>query len=178
MAELDIIPLNFLINGKFASPAIFSKNEIFSKNFNTAVSADDYVTTLKAYEMLREEYSYQLDGVVFTFPVEYRDLLGENDHDPEWAVAIKFVPAEVVTTVEGIEWNLSKRGEIIPTLLLKPVFLDGSTVSRASGYNAKYVIEKGIGKGALVSIAKAGDIIPEIQKVIAPSSENAPLPET
>lgn len=178
MAELDIIPLNFLINGKFASPAIFSKNEIFSKNFNTVVSADDYVTTLKAYEMLREEYSYQLDGVVFTFPVEYRDLLGENDHDPEWAVAIKFVPAEVVTTVEGIEWNLSKRGEIIPTLLLKPVFLDGSTVGRASGYNAKYVVEKGIGKGALVSIAKAGDIIPEIQKVIAPSSENAPLPET
>ena len=178
MSELDIIPLNFLINGKFASPSIFSKNEIFSKNFNTIVPADDYVTTLKAYEMLREEYPYQLDGVVFAFPVEYRESLGENDHDPEWAIAIKFVPAEVVTSVEGIEWNLSKRGEIIPTLLLKPVFLDGSTVSRASGYNAKYVIEKGIGKGALVSIAKAGDIIPEIQKVIAPSSENAPLPET
>jgi NAD-dependent DNA ligase len=172
MSELDIIPLIYLINGKHASQTIFQKNLAFSKDYNTPLLAENYIDVIKVHENLRKTYQYQLDGVVISFGVEFREKLGTNDHDPEWSLAIKFVPVEVVTTVEGIEWNLSKRGEIIPTVLLKPVLLDGSTVRRASGYNAAYLIEKGIGFGALVSIAKAGDIIPEIQKVIVPASEN------
>lgn len=167
MSELDIIPLHYLINGKYASQTIFAKNAEFCRDYNTPMADDNYKDVIKAHENLRKTYPYQLDGVVISFPVEFREFLGENDHDPEWAIAIKFVPVETITSVEGIEWNLSKRGEIIPTLLLKPVLLDGSTVRRASGYNASYVIENGVAPGALVSIAKAGDIIPEIQKVIA-----------
>jgi DNA ligase (NAD+) len=176
MSELDIIPLHYLINGKYAHQNIFGKNLAFSKDYNTPLFAENYVDVIKAHENLRKTYAYQLDGVVISFPIEFRSILGENDHDPEWALAVKFVPVEVVTAVEGVEWNLSKRGEIIPTLLLKPVLLDGSTVRRASGYNAKYLLEKSIGHGALVSIAKAGDIIPEIQKVVVPSSSDVHLP--
>jgi NAD-dependent DNA ligase len=171
MSELDIIPLSYLINGKHAPQNIFGKNITFARDYNTPLFAENYVDVIKAHENLRKTYKYQLDGVVISFPIEFRDILGENDHDPEWALAIKFVPVQVITEVQGIEWNLSKRGEIIPTLLLKPVLLDGSTVRRASGYNAGYLVENSIGRGALVSIAKAGDIIPEIQKVIVPSAE-------
>lgn len=166
MSELDIIPLHYLINGKQAPQTIFGKNLEFCRDYNTVMTFDTYEDVIKSYENLRKNYQYQLDGVVISFPVEFRDILGANDHDPEWAIAIKFVPIETITSIEGIEWNLSKRGEIIPTLLLKPVLLDGSTVRRASGYNASYVIENGVAPGAIVSIAKAGDIIPEIQKVI------------
>jgi DNA ligase (NAD+) len=169
MSELDIIPLNFLFNGKHVDSYHFSKNPEFCRDNNTVLLPENYIQVIKNYEELRKTYEYQLDGVVITFPVPYRYLLGENSHDPEWAIAIKFVPQEAVTPWEGIEWNISKRGEIIPTILLKPVLLDGSTVKRCSGYNASYLIEKRIGPGAILSIAKAGDIIPEIQKVIVES---------
>lgn len=169
VSELDIIPLHFLINGKHVSYKHFLKNKFCSSTFEKYFDSENYENVIKNYEELREEFEYQLDGVVISFPVECREILGENEHDPEWALAIKFVPEEVTTPYYGIEWNISKRGEIIPTILLEPVFLDGSTVRRASGYNASYIIKNKIGPGAILSIAKAGDIIPEIQKVIVES---------
>ena len=174
VSELKIIPLHYLLNGKHISPDHFKHNTFF-EDWDTEMNSSDYVGIIKQHEELRKTIPYQLDGVVISFPSSVREALGENDHDPEWALAVKFVPVETITTVVGIDWNISKRGEIIPTLLLKPVFLDGSTVQRASGYNASYVVNNKLGPGAKVSIAKAGDIIPEIQKVIvgAPDDPNA-----
>lgn len=166
VSELKIIPLHFLLNGKHVGGHPFRHNSFF-EDWTELFSFEQYSDLIKAHERLRSEINYQLDGVVISFPVQERETLGENDHDPEWALAVKFVPIETITTVVGIDWNISKRGEIIPTLLLKPVFLDGSTVQRASGYNASYVVNNDLGPGAVVSIAKAGDIIPEIQKVIS-----------
>ena len=177
VSELTIIPLAFLVNGKHIDQKFFSKNKLYHNNYNSIVLAENLVDTLQGYEKLREEIQYQLDGVVFAFPHEYRETLGENEHDPEWAIAIKFIPKDTITEVVGIEWNVSKRGELCPVMLLKPVELDGTIVKRASGYNAGYVDKNKLGVGAKVSIAKAGDIIPEIQKVIVPS-EDYVLPET
>ena len=111
-------------------------------------------------------FKSQLDGVVFALPAETREFLGENDHDPEWSIAIKFVPDEVVTLVEGVQWNLGKTGELTPVVQLKPVQLAGTTVKRASGYNAGYILKHRIQKGTIVSLRKSGDIIPEISKII------------
>ena len=87
-----------------------------------------------------------------------------------------FLVLSGIATAGTLE-EISKRGELIPTLLLKPVFLDGSTVKRASGYNAGYVKTNGLGVGAVISIAKAGDIIPEVQKVISKTSRTEiPIP--
>ena len=168
--ELTVIPLHWIVNGEHVWPGHFQKNHVMNNTYELPMLSMDYEVTIKKYETIREEgyIPYQLDGVVISFPNMKRAELGENDHDPEWAIAIKFIPEETITSVEGIEWNISKRGEIIPTLLLKPVFLDGSTVGRASGYNASYLLKNCIGPGAMVSIAKAGDIIPEVQKVVTP----------
>ena len=171
VSELHLKPLHFLVNGKHVNQKHFH-NELYKSTYASnnrmlsAITAETFITSMQSYEKLREEYEYQIDGVVYSIPVQYRELLGENEHDPEWAIAIKFVPQEAVTPWAGFEWNNSKRGEIIPTILLEPVLLDGSTVKRCSGYNAAYLIEHRIGPGAVVSIAKAGDIIPEIQKVL------------
>ena len=175
VSELKIIPLHFLLNGVHVHKSHFRHNTFF-EDWDTEMTFENYVDIIKQHEELRKTIKYQLDGVVISFPVSVREELGENDHDPEWALAVKFVPIETITEVEGIEWNISKRGEMIPTLLLKPVFLDGSTVKRASGYNASYVYNNSLGPGASVSIAKAGDIIPEIQKIITPSLETMVLP--
>ncbi len=167
VSELQIIPLHYLVNGKFIAHKHFAKNSFCSKSWDIPFRPTDYRLIIEKYEEMRKEIQYQLDGVVISFPIEFREKLGVNDHDPEWALAVKFVPVETITEVEGIEWNISKRGEMIPTLLLKPVFLDGSTVSRCSAYNAGYVVKNGIKPGSIVSICKRGDIIPAVQRVIS-----------
>jgi NAD-dependent DNA ligase len=169
ISELSIIPLHFILNGEHVEQSHFKMVRNCGMNYNTKFLSENYVQTIKSFENLRENFRFQLDGVVISYPPLYRKGLGENDHDPEWALAIKFVPKETITEVEGIEWNISKRGELIPTVLLKPVLLDGSTVRRCSGYNANYLKENKVSEGAVISISKAGDIIPEIQKVIVGS---------
>jgi len=176
VSELTVLPLQFLLNGENVDWDHFKRNTFCSMNHNTPMITENYEAVIKSFEELRKTIDYPLDGVVLAFPTQYRSQLGENEHDPEWAVSIKFVPAEVITGYRGIEWNVSKRGEIIPVILLDPVFLDGSTVGRASGYNASYIYKNEIGPGSQLSIAKAGDIIPEIQKVIIPSQETMVLP--
>jgi len=167
VSELKVIPLHFLVNGKHVSWNHFKRNIFSSFNWNSLFIPDNYVQTIQSFEKLRETINYQLDGVVISFPAHIRELLGENDHDPEWALAIKFVPKEAITEVVGIEWNVSKKGEIIPTLLLKPIFLDGSMVGRCSAYNAGYIVDNNINNGTLVSICKRGDIIPAVQRIIS-----------
>ena len=169
VSELTIIPLNFLLNGNHVNQFDFREMPFYSKDWNQWFKWSNYVDTIKYYEGIRKDFDYQLDGIVISFPVEWREILGVNEHHPEWAVAIKYVPTEVVTEVEDVEWNISKRGELIPTMLLKPVFFDGSTVGRASGYNANYLIKNSIGPGAVVSLIKSGDIIPSLLGVIKPS---------
>ena len=178
ISELSIIPIHYLLNGKHINQNYFKQYPIFNIDINKSFNHENYIQTIKYYESLREQFEYQLDGIVISFPIEYRELLGVNSHDPDWGVAIKFVPKEAITTVEGIEWNTSKRGELIPTILLKPVLLDGSTVKRASGYNAGFIYDKKIGEGTIISISKAGDVIPEVQKIIVESVKDIILPKT
>jgi len=176
VSELVLLPVHYLVNGVQVSQSIFNQNDFCKESYEISFAAKNYVSTIKYFEDLREKYQYLLDGVVITFPVQYREKLGVNDHDPNWAIAIKFVPEESITGYDGIEWNVSKRGELTPVILLKPVQLAGTTVKRASGYNAGYIVNNKIGPGALLIISKAGDIIPEVQKVTIPSNLDIVLP--
>ena len=173
--DLTIIPLYYILNGKHLYPDEFVNN-FESKNFYifpwVPCLPINYENHLVEWINQREKFPYQLDGIVITFLPEYRKILGENEHDTEYCISVKFIPKDAITEVEGIEWNTAKNGELIPTVLLKPVFLDGSTVRRASGYNAGYVLKNRVGPGAIISLIKSGDIIPEIQKVITPSTES------
>jgi len=72
-------------------------------------------------------------------PNELRPQLGENSHDPNWAVAIKFPPKEAITKILSISWQYGKTGEVTPVAVMEPVDLDGSTVSRAALFNYGYL---------------------------------------
>jgi len=114
---------------------------------------------------------FRLDGFVIKTPHKNRAQIGENSHDPNWAVAIKFPPEEATTKIIDIQWNFGKTGELTPVAILEPILLDGSTVRRASVHNYGWMTSKGCIPGALVTIAKKGDIIPQIINIISPSTE-------
>jgi DNA ligase (NAD+) len=104
--------------------------------------------------------------MVIIFDVPYREELGENEHDPNFSVSIKMIPEIATSDVIGIEWNVGKTGELAPVVLLTPVKLAGTSVKRASGYNAGYIQNKPIRIGSKVTVCKRGDIIPAIQSIL------------
>jgi len=114
----------------------------------------------------RATCEYQLDGFVIKANENIRDQWGENSHDPNWAIAIKFPPKEAITTIKSISWQYGKSGAVTPVAVMEPVDLDGSTVSRAALFNYEYLIKLGAFPGAQVAIAKSGDIIPQILRVV------------
>ena len=117
----------------------------------------------------REQFDYPTDGMVVYLPwvKEFRHI-GKY---PLHSVAVKFPPVEAITTVKEIQWNLKKSGEWIPKAILEPVDLDGSTVRRTLVFNYGFVIKNKVYPGAKVVIAKNGDIIPYIQRVVESGSE-------
>lgn len=124
----------------------------------------------KVYKQLlayREKYSpIQLDGFVIKAPVSLRDKLGEKDHHPSWAMAIKFPPEAAITTLNEIEGSMRGcLGEIIPVAVMTPVNLDGAMVKRANLHHWGNVEALGLDLGCSVQIAKAGDIIPQVYKL-------------
>ncbi|MDY6825760.1 MAG: NAD-dependent DNA ligase LigA [Bacillota bacterium] len=115
----------------------------------------------------RKELPYEIDGIVIK--VNYLDLqksLGNTARSPRWAIAYKYPPEEKTTTVIDIQVNVGRTGAITPVAILEPVSLSGSTVQRASLHNEDLINEKDIRIGDTVIVRKAGEIIPEIIKVI------------
>lgn len=108
---------------------------------------------------------YEVDGVIITDNIK-RPL--QNNKNPEYAFAFKDILEDNFkdAIVTDIEWNISKNGKIIPTILIKPIELNGVTISRVSGFNARYICDNGISKNSQVVITRSGDVIPYILKVI------------
>lgn len=166
--QLTLMPIHLIVNGEHFE--IEELRNIFDNINVKRILLEEYIHFIATSATIREQIQYPLDGVVLAFPIDYRKILGENEHDPEWSIAIKFIPESVTSRVIYIEWNVGKTGELAPVIILEPVPLAGTIVKRASGYNAGYVIQNKLGKDAIVSIQKAGDIIPEIEKVIEQGS--------
>ena len=111
------------------------------------------------------ESSYEIDGLIVHADLEYRRNVSGN---PEYARAYKRdLDALIATTkVLDVEWNLSRTKYFKPILILEPVSVDNVTIGRATGYNAKYIVDNGIGRGALVKIIRSGGVIPKVLEVI------------
>ena len=145
----------------------------FEKPFvTTFYSIHGFSTIYQNYLKYREKTSpYQLDGIVIKLDESERKEIGYTDHHPKWAIAIKFPPKDAITEIESIEWNTGTSGEIVPTAVMKPLELDGTTVRKATLFNWGKVQEMKAFPGAQVLVAKAGDIIPQIYSVVK-ESEN------
>ena len=114
----------------------------------------------------RPNLSYDIDGVVVKVNnLEKQKKLGFTAHHPKWAIAYKFPAEEVLTKLKDIIFTVGRTGQITPNAVLEPVIVAGSTISRATLHNEDYVKAKGLKIGDIISIHKAGDVIPEVGEV-------------
>lgn len=112
---------------------------------------------------LRPNLPYDIDGVVIKVNnISEQQQLGYTAKYPKWATAYKFPAEEVLTKLTDITFTVGRTGQITPNAVLEPVIVAGSTISRATLHNEDYVLEKGLKIGDIVSIRKAGDVIPEV----------------
>ncbi len=111
----------------------------------------------------RERLPYDIDGIVIkTNSILEQQALGFTAKYPKWATAYKFPATEVLTKLTDIIFTVGRTGQITPNAVLEPVIVQGSTIRRATLHNEEYVKEKDLKIGDIVSIRKAGDVIPEV----------------
>ncbi len=121
----------------------------------------------RRWEGLRSELPYEIDGVVIKVnDLALQQRLGNTARSPRWATAFKYPPQEKSTRVVDILVNVGRTGAITPVAVLEPVLLSGSTVQRASLHNEDVLAEKEVMIGDRVIIRKAGEIIPEVVRVL------------
>lgn len=114
----------------------------------------------------RPNLAYDIDGVVIKVnSIRQQQALGYTAKYPKWATAYKFPAVEVLTKLKDIIFTVGRTGQITPNAVLDPVIVAGSTISRATLHNEDYVKEKDLKIGDIVSIRKAGDVIPEVVEV-------------
>ena len=114
----------------------------------------------------RESLPYDIDGVVIKVNnIDDQKRLGYTAKYPKWATAYKFPAVEVLTKLTDIIFTVGRTGQITPNAVLEPAIVAGSTISRATLHNEDFVLEKGFKIGDIVSIRKAGDVIPEVVEV-------------
>lgn len=116
------------------------------------------------FEIVRKRSNYALDGFVIKPVQQYRHN-NNTEARPKDCVAVKFLPIVTKTKVIDIEWSTGKTNELVPTVIVEPIELDGKTINRVSGHNFGYIYNNGITEGSELEISLAGDIIPFIYKV-------------
>lgn len=147
--------------------------------YNKFNNISDVIGELERIGEIRSSLPFDIDGAVIkTDSFAQRAEIGSTAKFPRWALAFKYPPEEKETTVVDIEVAVGRTGVLTPTAVFEPVLVAGSTVSRATLHNQDFIDEKDIRLGDRVVIRKAGDIIPEVIRVVshAENSEKFRLP--
>lgn len=147
--------------------------------YNKFDNIEDVIAELQRIGEIRSSLPFDIDGAVIkTDSFAQRAEIGSTSKFPRWALAFKYPPEEKETTVVDIEVAVGRTGVLTPTAVFEPVLVAGSTVSRATLHNQDFINEKDIRLGDRVVIRKAGDIIPEVIRVVshAENSEKYLLP--
>ncbi len=130
-------------------------------------SLDDVIAAIEALRALRDSLDYEIDGVVVKIDeIELQRRAGSTSKFPRWAVAYKFPPEQAETLVKDIVVQVGRTGTLTPVAELAPVLLAGTTVSRATLHNEDEVARKDVRVGDTVIIEKAGEIIPQVMRVV------------
>lgn len=139
-----------------------------SENYKVVENIDEAIKYIGDFNELRQGLSYDTDGAVIKVNDVYQQrILGATGKDPRWATAYKYPPEQAETTLEDIDWRVGRTGVLTPTAVLTPVKLSGSVISRATLHNEDFIRAKNIRIGDRVVINKAGEIIPEVLRVVA-----------
>ncbi|MBC2324151.1 NAD-dependent DNA ligase LigA [Listeria booriae] len=130
-------------------------------------SLEEIYAYIEEWTAGRQDLAYDIDGIVIKVDsLEQQATLGFTAKSPRWSIAYKFPAEEVATKLLDIELNIGRTGVVTPTAVLEPVRVAGTTVGRASLHNEDLIHERDIRIGDTVLIKKAGDIIPEVIRVV------------
>ena len=136
-------------------------------NIRKAAGFEEIKRYLESWEEKRKDLLYETDGVVIKVnDFAYQRKLGQTSRNPRWAIAYKFPPEEEVTRIMDIKVSVGRTGALTPVAVLRPVTVAGSTISHATLHNEDEIRRKDVKVGDWVVVHKAGDVIPEIVKVI------------
>ena len=137
-----------------------------SPSYSKFTEKSDIQSEIERFGAERQSLEFDIDGAVLKLDsFADRETVGELPHAPKWAAAFKYPPDEKKTKLISIEVNVGRTGVITPFAVLEPVNLAGSVVSRATLHNLDNIRAKDIRAGDYVFVHKAGDIIPEVEKV-------------
>ena len=138
-------------------------------------SIEEAIAEVQRIGEARQGLPFDIDGAVIKVDdFASREEMGSTSKFPKWAVAYKYPPEEKETTLLDVEVNVGRTGVLTPTGVFEPVTLAGTTVSRATLHNEDFIAEKGLAIGDRVILRKAGDIIPEVVRVVAHNEAAAP----
>ncbi len=136
-------------------------------NIRVCETLDEVVTNCRRFEETRKQFPYEIDGAVIKVNrLDLQSRLGEKSRSPRWAIAYKFAPSQETTTVLSIHIQVGRTGALTPVAHLEPVELGGVLVSRATLHNPEEIDRKDIREGDTVIVQRAGDVIPEVVKVV------------
>ena len=114
-------------------------------------------------DKIKETLDIQIDGLVIKLnSLKDRDELGYTAKYPKWAIAYKFAPVELTSTLRAVEWNVGRTGKVTPTAVIDPIELAGATVTRATLNNYDDILRKKVKLGSLVFVRRSNEVIPEI----------------
>jgi len=145
----------------------------------TGLGVDFLIGYYQKAEKLRSQLEYDIDGVVFKVnSFTHQDELGVRSRSPRWAIAGKLKSQQVTTKILNIEASLGRTGAVTPVAKLEPINVGGVTVSNATLHNQDEIDRKDVRIGDTVLIQRAGDVIPEVVKVVMEKRPKGTLPYT
>ena len=128
---------------------------------------EEVIKYIEEYTQKRPDLPYDIDGIVIKVDdMDTYDKLGYTSKTPRWAIAYKFPPEEVITKLTDIIYTVGRTGKITPNAVLEPVRVAGSLVQRATLHNEDFIRDRDLMIGDYVVIRKAGDVIPEVVRVV------------
>ena len=146
-------------------------------NYRHCKNIDEVISYIMEMGEKRPNLEYDIDGIVIKVnEIELHSIIGETVKYPKWAIAYKFPPEEVSTKLLSIDFQVGRTGVITPVANFKPVFVQGSLISKATLHNEDYVLAKDIHIFDDVIIRKAGDVIPEVVKPIVENRKGDTIP--
>ena len=160
--------LNYGINTHYEALKYIKKLGLkINPNIEKVKNINEVISYISYWTEHRDELPYEIDGIVIKLnDLNAQQQLGFTAKYPKWATAYKFPATEVLTKLIDIIFTVGRTGQVTPNAVLEPVRVAGSTVKRATLHNEDYVLSKDLKIGDIVSIRKAGDVIPEVVEPI------------
>jgi DNA ligase (NAD+) len=172
--RLDFYAYFLLQEGEFLLPhqsatleALRTSGFRVNKYARTVESIDEVLSFIADAEPLRDTLGYEIDGVVIKVDATAQQRrLGFTGKAPRWAIAYKFAARAGTTQLDGVLFQVGRTGKVTPVAMLAPVFIGGTTVTRATLHNADEIARLGVRIGDFVQVERGGDVIPKIVEVV------------